>query len=114
MHGPQHFQWLPESPARFRFRSRRVPAPALRPTLEDWADPVTWGYEDATLPDDDREWNKIAGTPRWLQADETPGPGWRFAFQFDAGATDQELADGAVCYGFVNDAGEGAFLWQCH
>jgi hypothetical protein len=86
--------------------------------LQDWVDPVSWDELDETagaLPDDDRDWNKIGGAPRWLQGrQEPPGVGWHFAFQFVAGFVGEELADGAVCYGFTNDDGSGAFLWQCH
>lgn len=60
------------------------------------------------------EWNRIGGTPLWLQGDESLGPDWRFLFQFSAGLMGNEIADVAECYGFVHDDGRGIFLWQCH
>jgi hypothetical protein len=87
--------------------------------LEQGADPPTWEWPDppegSTGKDQHGDWNKIGGTPLWLQAEEPPpGEGWRFAFQFSADWAGRELGDGAECYGFVRDDGTGAFLWQCH
>ena len=62
----------------------------------DWA---TWPVGDDD-PEDDGAWDKVGGTPRWLQGDETPdGDGWRFWFQYTAARIGFELADGAECYG---------------
>lgn len=87
--------------------------------MEESADPPTWTWPDppdgARVRDQHGDWNKIGGTPRFLQAEEwPPGDGWRFAFQFSADWAGRELGDGAECYGFVRDDGTGAFLWQCH
>ena len=38
--------------------------------------------------------------------------GWRNAFQFDADWAGHELADGAVCHGFIRDDGSAAFMWD--
>jgi hypothetical protein len=65
--------------------------------------------------DDDRDWNKVGGNPLWLQGDETPDePGWRFVFQFNATTMGREMADGAECYGLLNDDGRGRFVIQSH
>lgn len=110
---------MPDVPARFRPRLRRGPAPEIPVAFGQWADPVRWEWpeRDYSLPplDEERYWNKLGGTPQWLQGEDwPPGDGWRFAFQFSAGRAGQELGDAAECYGFVNDDGRGAFLWQCH
>jgi HEAT repeats len=88
-------------------------------TLEDGADPAEWTWpeppEGEMMSDRHGDWNKIGGTPLFLQDRKTPpGDGWRFAFQFSADWAGRELGDGAECYGFVRDDGTGAFLWQCH
>jgi hypothetical protein len=63
----------------------------------------------------DFDWNKVGGTPRFLQNDETPsGAGWRFLLQFTAALIAREFGDAAECYGFVSDDGRGVFLWQSH
>lgn len=90
--------------------SRLVLEPGL--DLDDWQvlmdDP---GWER----DDDRDWNKVLGTPRWLQSDETPEePGWRFMFQYTAYRMGRELGDGAECYGMLHDDGRGRFFVQSH
>ena len=87
--------------------------------LQEGADPPAWSWpeppEGAQRRDQHGDWNKIGGTPQWLQgAEEPPGEGWRFAFQFSAGWAGRELGDGAECYGFVREDGTGALLWQCH
>ncbi len=59
-------------------------------------------------------WNKVGGTPTWLQGDDTPD-GCRFVAQFTADLAGEELADGAECYLFVDDeTGEGVFFSQSH
>ena len=66
-------------------------------------------------PEDDGAWDKVGGTPRWLQGDETPdGDGWRFWFQYTAARIGCELADGAECYGFIDPDGRGTFIVQSH
>lgn len=80
--------------------------------LRDAADPASWQPDQDTMVED---WNKIGGTPRFLQDEQwPPGDGWRFAAQFTAGWAGRELADGAECYIFVRDDLNAAFLWQCH
>jgi hypothetical protein len=76
-------------------------------------DPEDWDAEPLGR-DDDRDRNKLGGTPRWLQGDEHPGDGHRFVFQFSAGPIGYELGDAAECYGFVDLDGQGIFTWQCH
>ena len=58
-------------------------------------------------------WNKVAGTPLWLQGADTPGPEWTYALQFTADAAGSERGDGAIFYGWVNSSGQGALGWQC-
>jgi hypothetical protein len=86
--------------------------------LEAGADPQSWEWPalpDRAYPADTHgDWNKLGGTPRWLQGDATPGAEWRFAFQFNASWAGHEFGDVADCYGFVTDDGRGAFAWQCH
>lgn len=65
--------------------------------------------------DDERDWNKVGGNPRWLQGDEMPDePGWRFLFQFTAAKVGHELADGAEVYGLIHDDGRGRFIVHSH
>jgi hypothetical protein len=80
--------------------------------FDDWD-----GFPDdpAAERDDHRDWNKLGGTPRWLQGAEEPtGPGWRFLFQFTAASVGHEMADGAEVYGHVNEDGRGAVAVQSH
>jgi hypothetical protein len=99
------------SPPRLRRLYKEAPYETFFPLVQN-ADPPEWdepGGESRT------DWNKIGGTPRYLQSEELPpGEGWKFAFQFGADNVGRELADGAECYGFVDETGRGAFLWQCH
>jgi hypothetical protein len=116
--GPQIHTWVAEDPPRYRDRSRRRPALEIPVALQDSADPVTWEWPapDPVRPYGDNEMyrNKIGGTPLWLQGEQwPPGDGWTFAFQFTAASAGEELADGAECYGFINDGGRAALLWQC-
>jgi hypothetical protein len=95
----------------FVTRSRRAPRPERFPILEDGLDP------DDFVPGadvGDEPWNKVGGTPLWLQGDDTPGPEWEFALQFDAGRAGEDRGDGAIFYGWVNADGAGALGWQCH
>jgi HEAT repeats len=115
--GPQLYERV-EEPHRYQ------PVDKMRPyhryiVLEPGADPERWEWPELppnTYPDDGhRDWNKIGGTPAYLQGEDVPpGPGWRFAFQFNAAWAGHEFGDVAECYGFVNRDGRGAFLWQCH
>ena len=115
--GPMLFTPVPQPN---RYRPAAIHEPYQRfIELEPGADPAEWRWPE--LPDcnyprgDDGDWRKIGGTPYFLQGDDwPPGDGWRFAFQFSAGWAGHELADGAECYGFINNDGRGAFLWQCH
>ena len=91
-------------------------------TFTEGLDPQAWDLDenameadDVTYVDQDGDWEKLGGTPRWLQNPEEPSePGWHFAFQFGADWAGRELADGANCYGFVHEDGRGKFIWQCH
>ena len=114
--GPQLHQWQLVA-GRFRRRSRRVPAPDRFITFAGGADPRSWRWPeraDRLERDDDRDWNKVGGTPLWLQGPERPpGDGWSYAFQFVADCA-EERGDGAVCYGWTDGRGGVAFGWQCH
>lgn len=80
--------------------------------LQAGADPIEW---DVEAGDTHADWNKIGGTPMFLQGEHTPpGPGWTYAFQFTPGWATHELGDGAQCYGFVRETGEAALTWDCH
>ncbi len=98
-----------------RRRARQVES---RVVLEPGLD-----FDDWTIPlddmewhgDDDRDWNKVGGNPRWLQGDEMPDePGWRFLFQFTAAKVGHELADGAEVYGLIHDDGRGRLIVHSH
>lgn len=87
--------------------------------IEPGHDPAEWSWPqlapDEIRNDEHGAWNKIGGTPLWLQGDATPpGEGWEFAFQFSAGWAGEEMGDGAECYGFLNRDGRAAFCWDCH
>jgi hypothetical protein len=103
-----------EGPQLFDMHHRRyerivVTEPGLDP--EEWISAPVGGAIEALHGD----WNKIGGTPLYLQGRETPpGDGWNFALQFTAGWAGRELGDGAECYVFTREDGSGAFLWQCH
>jgi hypothetical protein len=116
--GPQLFSVGPiewgfrEPPSRFQAVDHPV-------ELQPGADPAEWTWPELGsheyIADEQRAWNKIGGTPSWLQGPQLPpGDGWQFAFQFTAAWAGEEMGDGAECYGFVRDDGTGAFLWQCH
>jgi hypothetical protein len=107
--GPRHFDWVADRP-RFVRRSRRLPS---EPRYIVWShdlDPIDYRGAGGFTP---AQGNKVGGSPAWLQGDDTPGPEWRFAFQFDADRAGSERGDGAIFYGWVNDAGQGALGWQC-
>ncbi len=107
--GPQCYDWIRDG-ERFRRRSRREPHPERFIVWADGADPEEFATDFTFLQS---HWNKVGGTPVWLQPEETPGPEWKFAFQFEASFADNDRADGAVFYGLVSDFGEGALCWQC-
>ncbi|GFJ82612.1 hypothetical protein [Phytohabitans houttuyneae] len=58
-------------------------------------------------------WQFLGGEPRWLQGEETPGPGWRFVAQL-TDSFGHNFGDAGIGYVFVSpDGDEGRFLWQC-
>ena len=100
--GPQIMTHLPDSRRSPRQRLRWLPRPEdSLAVLEDFSDPVEWDEPDENTdmyqPDDDRDWNKVGGTARWLQAEEAPpGDGWSFAFQFGADSAGENAVTGWV------------------
>ena len=87
------------------------------PTLEPGFEYPDWEPLQAEPPgdrDDDRDWNKIGGTPRYLEGGPADPGRWRFLFQFTAAAVGRELADGAECYGFIDEERRGLFLAESH
>ncbi|HEX5040062.1 MAG TPA: HEAT repeat domain-containing protein [Candidatus Limnocylindria bacterium] len=86
------------------------------PTLEAGWEYPDWEVlrtEPPTDRDDDRDWNKIGGSPRYLQGGPPPGE-WRFLFQFTAQHVGREMADGAECYGLIDPDRRGLFLVEGH
>jgi hypothetical protein len=88
-------------------------------TLEAGVEPEDWEAFDATLTpddqDDDRDWNKIGGSPRFLQGPAWPeGDGWRFLYQFTTGYIGHDLGEGTELYGFVHPDGRGRSVAQSH
>jgi hypothetical protein len=86
------------------------------PTLEEGRDYPDWEVFRAEPPDerdDDRDWNKIGGSPRYLQNGPPPGE-WRFLFQFTAEHVGHEMGDGAECYGLIDPDRRGLFLVESH
>jgi hypothetical protein len=117
--GPQVMADVLDQPVGARRRSRWLPMLERFVVVEDFHDPVSWAQEEEEVnpfgADDDRHWNKLGGTPRWLQGEESPpGEGWSFAFQFSADSAGGERGDGAECYGWTHSDGRAAFGWQCH
>jgi len=114
--GPELFRMAPAPPRLRRLWKHERYEVFMQ--LKPGADPAEWTWPDdpdALRREQHGDWNKVGGTPRYLQGEETPpGEGWRFAFQFGADYTGRELGDGAECYGFIDADGRGAFLWQCH
>jgi hypothetical protein len=112
--GPTYVSDKGAAPPAFVHRSRRGLIESL-PTLVEGRDPPAWDETWLEEPDSDFDWNKLGGTPRFLQAEEWPeGEGWAFLAQFTAGYVGHEFGDVAECYVFVADDGRGAFFWQCH
>ncbi|MEO6532865.1 MAG: HEAT repeat domain-containing protein [Pseudolysinimonas sp.] len=108
--GPRSFDWETEG-SRFIRRSRRLPRDERYVVWSDGADPAEYPPEAEITTEG---WNKVGGTPVWLQGDDTPGPEWGYVLQVDAGLTGCDRGDGAIFYGWINDAGQGALGWQCH
>jgi hypothetical protein len=70
--------------------------------------------EDGQEPDDEPAGgSKIGGRPWWLQADETPGTGWRLLLQmYEPGDTNMGIP--GILYVFLSPEGDtGKLLWQC-
>jgi hypothetical protein len=114
--GPELFRMAPAPPRLRRLWKHERYEVFVK--LEPSNDPPDWTWPDepdVVRREDHGDWNKVGGTPRFLQGDEfPPGNEWRFAFQFGADFTGRDLGDGAECYGFIDAEGRGAFLWQCH
>jgi hypothetical protein len=97
-----------------RQRTRRI---EYLPTLEEGMEPPDWEEFDREREDerdDDRDWNKIGGSPRYLQGGPPEPDGLRFLFQFTANQVGHELGDAAECYGLIDDARRGYFLIESH
>jgi hypothetical protein len=97
-----------------RLRSRRT---EYVPTLEEGREPPDWADVDAHLEDDrddDRDWNKIGGSPRYLQGGPPDPGGLRFLFQFTASQVGHEMGDAAQCYGLIDEKRRGYFLIESH
>ncbi len=105
---------LPDSS--YRDRSYGPPRPwslAPRvPSLRRFHEPPAWNLGAGPAPDE--SWNKVGGTPVYLQGD--PGlDGHRFLCQFTADHAGHELGDAAQCYLFTDRAsGNGILHWDCH
>jgi hypothetical protein len=97
-----------------RLRTRRI---EYLPTLEEGLEPPDWDEfdrEHEDEQDDDRDWNKIGGSPRYLQGGPPDPAGLLFLFQFTANQIGHELGDAAQCYGLIDDARRGYFLIESH
>jgi hypothetical protein len=87
---------------------------AHRPRKAPWEAKVLLQEEEE--PDGDEgldNASKIGGRPWWLQADETPGDGWRLLLQmYEPGDTDMGIP--GIAYVFLSPDGvTGKLLWQC-
>lgn len=97
-----------------RLRTRRV---EYLPTLEEGLEPIEWEAFDREREDerdDDRDWNKIGGSPRYLQGGPPDPQALRFLFQFTASQVGHEMGDAAECYGFIDEERRGYFLIESH
>jgi hypothetical protein len=117
--GPTFWTDSTETPGPERYLSRRIPGQVeSRVVVEPGLDFDDWTIlDDDPEPhgDDDRDWNKLGGNPRWLQGAQMPDePGWRFLFQFTAAKVGHELADGAEVYGLIHDDGRGHLIVHSH
>lgn len=82
--------------------------------LVEGRDPPDWSSVGPDMEKTDFDWNKVGGTPLFLQSDEWPrGDGRRFLAQFTAALVGHDFGDAGECYVFVTDDGRGAFFWQC-
>jgi hypothetical protein len=124
--GPQPPQHIPQDtgptyPSQGEGLERFVPRSSWRlvesvPTLEPGMDFPDWeamAAEAAIDRDDSRDWNKLGGTPRYLQ-NGPPSGDWRFLFQFTAALAGFEMGDGAECYGLIDPDRRGLFLVESH
>lgn len=116
--GPQLYMWQDSHERRYRSHRTRTPAPAVRFALQPGLDPEQWTLptlDEGQYAEPEGDWNKLGGTPRWLQHEQMPpGDGWQYAFQFTAAKVGSERGDGAECYGWLRADGTGAFGWQSH
>ena len=115
--GPTFWTEVRDRPTRYvpRLAFRRIESLAVLKEGLDFDDWDVLNLDPETSRDDDRDWNKIGGNPRWLQGDDMPDePGWRFLFQFTAAKMGFELADGAEVYGLIHDDGRGRFIVHSH
>jgi hypothetical protein len=97
-----------------RQRTRRIES---LPALEEGLEPPEWEEFDRERDDeqdDDRDWNKIGGSPRYLHGGPPDPEGLRFMFQFTANHVGHEMGDAAQCYGFIDGARRGYFLVESH
>jgi HEAT repeat protein/uncharacterized protein DUF1963/PBS lyase HEAT-like repeat-containing protein len=97
-----------------RMRTRRT---EYLPILEEGREPADWRAFDRDRDDDrddDRDWNKIGGSPRYLQGGPPDPAGLRFLFQFTANHVGHELGDAAHCYGLIDGERRGFFLIESH
>jgi HEAT repeats len=108
--GPHSFDLVTEE-GRFVKRTRRLPRTEQFVVWSDGADPEEFPPGAPTVSE---HWNKVGGTPLYLQGDDSPGEGWAHAFQVSSGLTGHNVADNAMIYGWVNEAGQGALGWQSH
>jgi hypothetical protein len=86
------------------------------PTLEEGLDYPDWtplAPDLALERDDHRDWNKLGGSPRYLQGGPPAGE-WRFLFQFTAALAGREMGDVAECYGLIDPDRRGLFLVESH
>ena len=107
VHGSHHDRFV----LRMRFRLTEY-----LPTLEAGLDYPDWEAlraDPLSGRDDDRDWNKIGGSPRYLQSGPPTGE-WRSLFQFTAAHVGREMGDGAECYGLVDPDRRGLFLVEGH
>lgn len=93
---------------------------ARKPRLAPWEAVVE--THDEEEPDDEESLDyasKIGGRPCWLQADETPGEGWRLLLQMHEpsalGCSDTTMNFGTgILYVFLSpDRLRAKMLWQC-
>lgn len=82
------------------------------PKLDPFFEPPEW--PDGWIAVGRRGWNKVGGTPTWLQG-PIDAPDLQLLCEFAASEAGFELADGAQCYVFIHPTeAEGLFHWDCH